>query len=284
MSRENERRGCNMVERTTERTGGPKPDEIRITRVYDAPVQTVWDAWTIPSQVERWWGPRGFTLTTHSKDLQPGGTWRYTMHGPDGTDYPNVARYYVVEPCAKLVYDHGGTDDTPPLFRVTVTFHEHAGKTTMEMVSTLPTEEAARQIGSFIKKVGGTSTWDRLAEYLDQTGEHASFVFVRLLECDLARALTVLEEQLPGTLGDQARVVEREPFSRISVTHPLHPEERAEAAASTISFAQESNGVRVQVVSRPTTAQGEARLGAARNELTRRWNATFDRIDAQLGS
>ena len=45
-----------------------------ITRVYDAPVEAVWDAWTDPEQVAQWWGPRGFTLTTHSKDLRPGGT------------------------------------------------------------------------------------------------------------------------------------------------------------------------------------------------------------------
>jgi uncharacterized protein YndB with AHSA1/START domain len=68
-------------------------NEIRLTRVYDAPVRAVWDAWTLPEQVAKWWGPRGFTLTTHSKDLRAGGTWRYTMHGPDGVDYPNVATY-----------------------------------------------------------------------------------------------------------------------------------------------------------------------------------------------
>ena len=52
-----------------------KPNEIRLTRVYDAPVKAVWDAWTDPQQVAQWWGPRGFTITTHSKDLRPGGHW-----------------------------------------------------------------------------------------------------------------------------------------------------------------------------------------------------------------
>ncbi|MEZ6045243.1 MAG: SRPBCC domain-containing protein [Planctomycetaceae bacterium] len=56
---------------------------------------------------EQWWGPRGFTLTHHSKDLRPGGTWHYTMHGPDGTDYPNMTLYHEVEKYKKLVYDHG---------------------------------------------------------------------------------------------------------------------------------------------------------------------------------
>lgn len=145
-----------------------KSNEIHISRIYDAPVQTVWDAWTDPEQVAKWWGPRGFTLTTHSKDLRPGGTWHYTMHGPDGTDYPNKTWYLEVEPCVKLVYDHGGYDDRPPLFRVTVLFSETRGKTKMEMTMALATPEAAEETRKFIKQAGGDSTWDRLAEYLEK--------------------------------------------------------------------------------------------------------------------
>src|SRR5687767_5583144 len=122
-----------------------KSNEIRITRIYDAPVKAVWDAWTDPKQVEKWWGPRGFTLTHHSKDLRPGGHWKYTMHGPDGTDYPNRTLYYEVEKHAKLVYDHGGTEDTPPLFRVTVLFSESKGKTKMDMTMALATPEVAEE-------------------------------------------------------------------------------------------------------------------------------------------
>jgi uncharacterized protein YndB with AHSA1/START domain len=110
-----------------------KPNEIRLTRVYDAPVKAVWDAWTDPQQVAQWWGPRGFTITTHSKDLRPGGHWNYTMHGPDGTDFLNTTTYLEVEQYAKLVYDHGATETQPPLFRVTVLFSEQRGKTKMEM-------------------------------------------------------------------------------------------------------------------------------------------------------
>ena len=120
-----------------------KSNELTIIRVFDAPVRAVWDAWTDPKQVEKWWGPRGFTLTTHHKDLRPGGTWRYTMHGPDGEDYPNTTKYLEVEECAKLVYDHGANDTRAPLFRVTVHFSESQGKTTMDTRMTLPTPEAA---------------------------------------------------------------------------------------------------------------------------------------------
>jgi uncharacterized protein YndB with AHSA1/START domain len=165
-----------------------KSSDIRLTRVYDAPAQAVWDAWTIPEQVEKWWGPRGFTLTTHSKDLRVGGSWRYTMHGPDGVDYPNVTKYFVVEPCQKLVYDHGGTDDTPPLFRVTVTFTEANGKTTMEMIMSLASPEIAAETAKFIKKAGGNATWDRLAEHLDRTATgKPTFVINRTFEAPIAR-------------------------------------------------------------------------------------------------
>lgn len=145
----------------------PDANEIAITRFYDAPVQLVWDAWTDPKQVAQWWGPRGFTLTTHSKDLRPGGSWVYTMHGPDGVDYPNMTWYIEVVPGSRLVYDHGANDDRPPLFRVTVDFADIGGKTRMDMRMTLPDAQAARETKKLIREAGGNSTWDRLAEYLE---------------------------------------------------------------------------------------------------------------------
>ncbi|MDB5036732.1 MAG: hypothetical protein JWQ35_260 [Bacteriovoracaceae bacterium] len=155
-----------------------KSNEIRIIRIYDAPVKTVWEAWTDPKQVAQWWGPRGFTLTTHSKDLRTGGSWNYTMHGPDGVDYPNKTQYLEVEKYSRLVYDHGGNDDRPPMFRVTVLFTEIKGKTKMDMRMALPNPEAAEETRKFIKKAGGDSTWDRLAEYLvkESSGKEQFFI------------------------------------------------------------------------------------------------------------
>lgn len=144
-----------------------RENELRLVRVFDAPVTLVWDAWTKDEHVNEWWGPRGFTLTTKSKDMRPGGQWIYTMHGPDGTDYPNITTYHVVEPRAKLVYDHGATEDRPPLFRVTVTFLERNGRTEMDMTMALATPEAAREAKAFIRRANGDSTWDRFGEYLE---------------------------------------------------------------------------------------------------------------------
>jgi uncharacterized protein YndB with AHSA1/START domain len=146
-----------------------KSNELYIERIYDAPVKMVWDAWVDPKQVAQWWGPRGFTLTNHSKDVRTDGHWHYTMHGPDGIDYPNKTKFLEVEKYSRLVYDHGGNDDEPPKFRVTVNFIDLKGKTRMEMTMTmtLATAEAAVETKKFVKKVGGNSTWDRLAEYLE---------------------------------------------------------------------------------------------------------------------
>ena len=162
-------------------------NKIHIHRIYDAPVAAVWDAWTDPRQVAKWWGPRGFTLTTHSKDLKVGGYWNYTMHGPDGVDYENKTKYFEVEKYKKLVYDHGGNDDRPPLFRVTVQFSETAGKTKMDMSMALPTPEAAAETRKFIKKAGGESTWDRLAEYLEkESSGKENFVINRTFDAPLS--------------------------------------------------------------------------------------------------
>src|SRR5262249_51066765 len=106
-----------------------KENEITIIRFLKAPVKTVWEAWTDPKQAEQWWGPRGFTTTTHSKDFRVGGMWHYTMHGPDGADYINKTIFLEIEPLKKMVYDHGGNDERKPLFRVTVLFTEVKGGT-----------------------------------------------------------------------------------------------------------------------------------------------------------
>lgn len=163
-----------------------KPNEIRLIRVFDAPVKTVWDVWNDPHQATHWLGPRGFTITSHSKELKPGGLWHYTMHGPDGAQYINKTRYHEVEPYAKLVYDHGGNDERKPLFRVTVLFSESQGKTTADMTMAFPTPEDAVQTRGFIKKAGGDATWDRLAEYLEKqaTGKE-SFVINRSFDAPI---------------------------------------------------------------------------------------------------
>ena len=170
-------------------------NEIKLTRIYDAPVKIVWDAWTQNDQVAQWWGPRGYTLTIHSHDLRSGGLWHYTMHGPDGTDYVNKSRYLEVIPLSKMVYDQGGNDEQKPMFRVTVLFAESNGKTQMDMTMTLPSPEAAENTKKFIKKANGNSTWDRLAEYLEQGTSHREiFVINRSFQAPLETLFKVFTD------------------------------------------------------------------------------------------
>lgn len=160
-------------------------NELKLTRFLEAPVSVVWDAWTT-DEVGKWWGPRGFTITTHSKDLKTGGHWHYTMHGPNGADYVNKTKYLEVVKHEKMVYDHGGNDERKPMFRVTVFFKSVKGGTLMDLTMAFPTVEEALQGRAFIKKAGGESTWDRFAEYLNKksTGKE-TFVINRSFDAPI---------------------------------------------------------------------------------------------------
>jgi uncharacterized protein YndB with AHSA1/START domain len=80
--------------------------ELYIERVLRAPRELVWKVCTEPAHLVKWWGPDGFTNTVSVMDVRVGGKWNLTMHGPDGTDYPNEKVYRVVEKPGKLVFDH----------------------------------------------------------------------------------------------------------------------------------------------------------------------------------
>ena len=105
--------------------------EIVLTRVFDAPRELVFRAWTEFEHLSRWFGPTGFTCATHEADVRVGGRWRFDMHGPDGAVYPNRMVFLEITRPTRLVMDHGlDQDDDPGRFRVTVTFDQQSnGKT-----------------------------------------------------------------------------------------------------------------------------------------------------------
>ncbi|AYV56642.1 SRPBCC family protein [Leptospira kmetyi] len=144
--------------------------EIRATRVFDAPRDLVFRMWTEPEHIIHWWGPNGFTNTFEQFDLKPGGVWRFIMHGPDGTDYPNLIVFLEVVRPEKLVYRHGSElEDHPGDFHVTVLFSEQNGKTTLEMTMLFQTVE---QRNDTVEKYGAVEglkqTMDRLVAYIAQ--------------------------------------------------------------------------------------------------------------------
>jgi uncharacterized protein YndB with AHSA1/START domain len=105
--------------------------EIVITRVFDAPREMVWEAWTDPKQVVQWWGPRGFTTTIQEMEVRPGGVWRQVMRGPDGTEYPNKSVFIEVVKPERIVLSHGGGKKGAPgaVFESTWTFESQGDMT-----------------------------------------------------------------------------------------------------------------------------------------------------------
>ena len=85
---------------------GTADREIVVSRVFDAPRELVWEAWTNPKHVANWWGPTGFSTTIEKMDVRPGGEWKHVMHGPDGTDYPNHSVFIEVVKPERIVYSH----------------------------------------------------------------------------------------------------------------------------------------------------------------------------------
>jgi uncharacterized protein YndB with AHSA1/START domain len=148
----------------------PSDREIVISRVVDAPRELVWQAWTDPSHVIHWWGPRGFSTKIKRMDFRVGGVWEQVMRGPDGAKYPNKSTFKEIVPLERIVYAHGGGREDGPgaSFTATWTFETVAGgqtKLTGRLV--FPTAEArdfvAREFGAV---EGGRQTLERLSEHL----------------------------------------------------------------------------------------------------------------------
>jgi uncharacterized protein YndB with AHSA1/START domain len=145
--------------------------DIIISRVFDAPRDLVFQVWTDPRHIGSWWGPKGFTTTTHEIDVRPGGVWRFIMHGPDGVDYPNKIVYLEIARPERLVYDHGD-EGKPGYFRVTVTFEDQDGKTRLTMRSLFTTRAERDEVVTKYHAIeGGNQTLDRFGEHLANTSK-----------------------------------------------------------------------------------------------------------------
>lgn len=143
--------------------------EIAITRVFNAPRNLVWSAWTDPKHVGQWWGPTGFTNTIHKMEVKVGGVWDFIMHGPDGTDYPNKIVFTEVVKPELLKFDHGSDDPNDPRqFKVTVNFKAlESEKTEIMMRMVFQTKEARDLVVEKYGAIeGNRQTMDRLEEYL----------------------------------------------------------------------------------------------------------------------
>lgn len=166
--------------------------EIVVTRLLDAPRELVFDAFTDPAHVGRWWGPDGFTTTTQSMDVRPGGVWKFVMHGPDGTDYGNRIVYEEVLRPERLVYRHEGEDGDPVRFRTTVSLVAEGRKTRLMLRAVFATAaERAHVADQYGAVEGAHQTVARLAGYVERGTVDASpgKDFITTRELDAPREL-----------------------------------------------------------------------------------------------
>ena len=118
----------------------PADDQILITREFDAPRRLVWEAWTTPDLVKRWWHARRGEVTVAEIDLRVGGRWRSVMIANDGTEVAFHGEYREIVPTDRIVSTEvfeglpEGMDPEEHASLNTVTFTEADGRTTLAML------------------------------------------------------------------------------------------------------------------------------------------------------
>jgi uncharacterized protein YndB with AHSA1/START domain len=130
------------VAATDTRMDRPSERELVVTRMFDSPARIVFEAWTKPELLMRWWAPESFGVTFLSceADVRPGGTYKFVFGHPEsGQPVAFVGRYLEVEPPSRLVWTNDESDDG---FVTTVTFEERDGKTHLMLQDRYPSREA----------------------------------------------------------------------------------------------------------------------------------------------
>ena len=153
-----------------------------ISRVFDAPRERVWKAWTDAAQLKQWWGPQGFKVHTCKVDLRPGGMFLYGMTAPDGSDMWGRFVYREIKAPEKLVFivsfsdpkggvtRHPWNEDWPLQTMSIVSFEQVAGKTRVT-VEWIPHEatDAERKVfedGKPSMQQGWGGTLQQFTDYL----------------------------------------------------------------------------------------------------------------------
>jgi uncharacterized protein YndB with AHSA1/START domain len=129
------------------------------SRIIDAPVDDVFDAYANPLKIARWWGPNGFTLINESLDLKEGGHWYFVFNGPDGAEYKNHLVFEKIERPRLFVVNHL----SGPLYHGAVTFDDLGSRTRVTMYWTFETAEVFARIREAVV-AGNEGNFDRLSE------------------------------------------------------------------------------------------------------------------------
>jgi uncharacterized protein YndB with AHSA1/START domain len=142
----------------------PGSMEIISTRDFAAPRETLFQVFANPVDLAQWWGPKGFSNTITRFDFRPGGAWRFIMHGPDGTDYPNAKDFIEVEESARIVFQHL---DPKHRFTMTMAFEPmgNAGGTRLTWRMLFDPNEENEKIKGFIVDAN-EQNFDRLEAFI----------------------------------------------------------------------------------------------------------------------
>ena len=115
---------------------------IVVSRLLKAPRELVFEVFTDVRHAAQWWGPEGFSTSTHEADVRPGGRWRFIMHGPDGTDYPNLIVFDEIEHPERISYRQCGEEEYADIqFRTVITFEAQGNATLVTLRSEFQSAE-----------------------------------------------------------------------------------------------------------------------------------------------
>jgi len=152
-----------------------KETEIVINREFDAPRQLVWDVWTQPKHIEKWFGPKGFDTRVEKFDFKVGGRATYVMVGPDGKEYPGTGVYKEIVPIEKIVttdefgegFEESHPDmDLPQGMVTTALFDDLSDKTKLTLIISHPTVEDRKKHEAMGVVDGWNSSLDKANEYI----------------------------------------------------------------------------------------------------------------------
>jgi uncharacterized protein YndB with AHSA1/START domain len=146
--------------------------EIVIARTFNGPSRTVFDAWTKPELVRRWWAPKSHRVSVVSceADVRVGGGYRYVLRLDSGNEFAFAGRYIEVTPHSRLVYGEiyeptaAGVKPGDPEVIITVTFDERDGKTHLVSHSLCPSKEVRDAIIASGMETGMRAAMDQLEE------------------------------------------------------------------------------------------------------------------------
>jgi uncharacterized protein YndB with AHSA1/START domain len=139
---------------------------MTLERVIDAPVSTVWAAWTSPEALPLWWGPDGFSCRTKRIDLRQGGEWIFDMIAPDGTVFPNHHRYTRIDRQARIDYTLHWGEDGPKHADASAVFEDLGGRTKVTLSMTFVTAAEYQDAKSFGAVELGMQTLGKLARHV----------------------------------------------------------------------------------------------------------------------